>query len=54
MIATVTQIENLYWDLFNAYQDEQVKELSLQFAQQTYDNTQKQLNLKTVPEMDLL
>ncbi|HEX4021867.1 MAG TPA: TolC family protein [Acidobacteriaceae bacterium] len=54
VIATVTQIENLYWDLFNAYQDEQVKERSLQFAQQSYDNTQKQLNLQAVPEMDVL
>ncbi len=54
VIATTTQIENLYWDLFNAYQDEQVKERSLQFAQQTYDNAQKQFALKAVPEMDVV
>lgn len=54
VIATVTQIENLYWDLFNAYQDEQVKERSLRFAQQTYDNAQKQLQLQAIPEMDVL
>ena len=54
VIATITQIENLYWDLYNAYQDEQVTVRSLQFAQQTYDNTQKQYALQAVPEMDVL
>lgn len=54
VIATVTQIENLYWDLFNAYQEEQVKERSLQFAQQSYGNMQKQFALQSVPEMDVV
>ncbi|MHB8302877.1 MAG: TolC family protein [Acidobacteriaceae bacterium] len=54
VIATTTQIENLYWDLFNAYQEEQVQERSLQFAQQTYGNAQKQLELRAIPEMDVL
>ncbi len=54
VIATVTQIENLYWDLFNAYQEEQVKERSLQFAQQSYSNAQKQFGLQAIPEMDVV
>jgi outer membrane protein TolC len=54
LVATVTQIENIYWDLFNAYQDEQVQERSLQFAQQTYDNGKQQLDLKAIPEMEVL
>ena len=54
LIATVTQIENIYWDLFNAYQDEQVMERSLQFSQQTYEDGKKQLALKAIPEMDVL
>jgi outer membrane protein TolC len=54
LIATVTQIEDLYWDLFNAYQEEQVQEHSLQFAQQTYENGKKQLALQAIPEMDVL
>ncbi|MGO8720789.1 MAG: TolC family protein [Acidobacteriaceae bacterium] len=54
LIATVTQIENIYWDLFNAYQDEQVQERSLLFAQQTYDNGKKQLALQAIPEMEVL
>ena len=54
LIATVTQIENIYWDLFNAYQEEQVQERSLQFAQQTYDNGKKQLDLQAIPEVEVL
>lgn len=54
LIATVTQIENLYWDLFNAYQQEQVKERSLEFAQQTYRKGQKQLELRAIPQMEVL
>ncbi len=53
LTATVTQIENIYWDLFNAYQEEQVQERSLQFAQQTYNNAQKQLALQAIPEMEV-
>jgi outer membrane protein TolC len=54
IIATVTQIETLYWDLFSAYQKEQVSEHSLQFAQQTYDDAQKQFALQAIPELDVL
>src|SRR5215472_4887419 len=32
VVATVTQIENIYWDLVNAYQQAQVNEQSLAFA----------------------
>jgi outer membrane protein TolC len=51
---TITQIENLYWDLVNAYQDEQVKEHSLGFAEESLDREQKQLQLKAVPAMDVM
>jgi outer membrane protein TolC len=51
---TITQIENIYWDLVNAYQDEQVKERSLAFAEQSLDQEQKQLQLKAVPAMDVM
>ena len=54
VIATVTQIENMYWDLVNAYEQTQVDEQSSAFAQQTLDNTRKQLQLQSVPEMDVL
>jgi outer membrane protein TolC len=51
---TITQIENLYWDLVNAYQDEQVKQHSLAFAEKSLDDEQKQLQLKAVPAMDVM
>jgi outer membrane protein TolC len=54
VIATVTQIENIYWDLVSAYEQTQVNEKSSAFAQQTLDNTRKQLKLDSVPEMDVL
>jgi outer membrane protein TolC len=54
VIATVTQIENIYWDLVSSYQQTQVNEQSLTFAQQTLDNTRKQLQLESVPALDVL
>lgn len=54
VIATVTQVENIYWDLVNAYQDEQVKEHSLAFAQQNLQNDQKQLELNAIPAMQVI
>ncbi len=54
VISTVTQIENIYWDLVDAYQQAQVSEQSLAFAQQSFDNAQKQLKLESIPEMDVM
>jgi len=54
VIATVTQIENIYWDLVSAYEQTQVNEKSSAFAQQTLENTRKQLQLESIPEMDVL
>jgi outer membrane protein TolC len=54
VIATVTQVENIYWDLVNAYEDEQVKDRSLAFAQQTLQDDEKQLKLNAIPEMQVL
>jgi outer membrane protein TolC len=53
-IATVTQIENIYWDLVSAYQQARVNEQSLAFANQTLDNARKQLQLEAIPEMDVM
>ncbi len=54
VIATVTQIENIYWDLVSAYEQTQVNEQSFAFAQQTLDNTKKQLQLESVPAMEVM
>ena len=53
VIATVTQIENIYWDLVNAYRQAQVNEQSVAFAQQSFDNAKKQLQLESIPAMDV-
>jgi outer membrane protein TolC len=54
VIATVTQIENMYWDLVSAYEQARVNEQSLSFANQTLDNAKKQLKLESIPEMDVM
>jgi outer membrane protein TolC len=54
VIATVTQIENMYWDLVSAYEQTQVNEQSSAFAKQTLENARKQLQLQSIPEMDVL
>ena len=52
--TTVTQIANMYWDLVAAYEDEQVKTRSLDFAQKTLDSGRKQLALEAIPAMDVM
>lgn len=52
--ATITQIENIYWDLVSAYEQTQVNEQSQAFARQTLENTRKQLQLEAVPQMDVM
>lgn len=54
VIATVTQIQNIYWDLVNAYRQSQVNEQSLAFAQQSLENAKKQLQLESIPAMDVM
>ena len=54
VITTVTQIENMYWDLVAAYEDEGVKQRSLDFAEQTLDSGNKQLALQAIPAMDVM
>ena len=54
LIATVVQIGDLYWDLVNAYDNEQVGERSVAFATETLNVAKKQLGLQAIPEMDVL
>jgi len=54
VITTVTQIANMYWDLVAAYQDEQVKSSSLDFANETLTSGRKQLELQAIPAMDVM
>jgi outer membrane protein TolC len=54
VIATVTQICDIYWDLVNAYDNEQVGEHSVAFATETLNTSRKQFQLQAIPEMDVL
>jgi outer membrane protein TolC len=54
VIATVTQVENIYWDLVNAYESEQISERSLGFANKTLSDDQKQLQLQAIPAMQVM
>jgi outer membrane protein TolC len=54
VVTTITQIADMYWDLVAAYEDEQVKSRSLEFANQTLENDRKQLALQAIPAMDVM
>jgi outer membrane protein len=54
VISTVSQIENIYWDLVNAYQDMKVKERSLALAQKTLSDNQKQVQIGTLAPLDVV
>jgi outer membrane protein TolC len=54
VITTVSQIASIYWDLVSAYEDEQVKTASLDFANQTLTSARKQLELQAIPALDVL
>jgi outer membrane protein TolC len=54
VIATVTQVENIYWDLVNAYDSEQISERSLGFANKNLADDQKQLELQAIPAMQVM
>ena len=53
-IATITQVENIYWDLVSSYQDAQIKQRSLDYANETLSDDQKQLQLQNVPAMQVM
>jgi outer membrane protein TolC len=54
VIATVTQVQNIYWDLVNAYESEQISERSLGFANKNLADDQKQLELQAIPAMQVM
>jgi len=54
LLFTVNQIENIYWGLVSAYEDEQAKERALtQSTQLTADN-RKQLEIGTLAPLDVV
>jgi outer membrane protein TolC len=53
VIATVTQIQNIYWDLVNAFEDSKVKERSLALAQRTLEDNRKQVQLQSMAPIEV-
>jgi outer membrane protein TolC len=53
-IATVVQIQNIYWDLVTAYEDMRVKERSLALANQLLSDTEKQVKIGTLAPIEIV
>jgi outer membrane protein len=54
IITTVDQIENMYWDLVYAYENVRVQQESLAFAQRTFSDTKKQVEIGTLAPIEVV
>ena len=54
VISTVSQIQNIYWDLVTAYEDVRVKERSLALAQKTESDNRKQVDIGTLAPIEIV
>ena len=52
IITTVDQIENMYWDLVYAYENQRVREESLAFSQKTLSDTKKQVEIGSLAPIE--
>jgi outer membrane protein TolC len=48
IMTTVSQIQNIYWDLVNAYENVKVQQRALDLAQKTLSDTEKQVEIGTL------
>jgi outer membrane protein len=54
VIATVAQIQNIYWDLVNAFENVKVQQTALEFAQRTLTNNKKQVEIGTMARIEVV
>lgn len=54
LLYTIDQIENIYWGLVGAYEDEQAKEGALKQSSQLASDDQKQLEIGTLAPLDVV
>jgi outer membrane protein TolC len=54
VITTVDQIENLYWNLVYAYENVKVQQEALAFAQSTLEDNKKQVEVGTLPPIQVV
>jgi outer membrane protein TolC len=54
VITTVNQIQNIYWDLVNAYENVKVQQDSLALANKTLSDNQKQVEIGTLAPIEVV
>ena len=54
LLYTVNQIENIYWGLVSAYEDEQAKERALAQSTQLTEDNRRQLQIGTLAPLDVV
>ncbi len=53
VIATVTQIQNIYWDLVNAFEDVRVRQRALALAEKTLNDNREQVRIGTLAPIEV-
>jgi len=54
VVATVSQIQNIYWDLVNAYEDVKVKARSLSLAEKTLSDNREQVKIGALAAVEVV
>jgi outer membrane protein len=54
LLYTVNQVENIYWGLVSAYEDEQAKERALAQSTQLTEDNRRQLQIGTLAPLDIV
>ena len=54
VITTINQIENIYWDLVNAYENVKVQEESVRLAEKTLSDNKKQVEIGTLAPIEVV
>ena len=54
VITTVSQIQNIYWDLVNAFEDVRVKQESVDLANKLLSDTRKQVEIGTQAPIEIV
>ena len=50
----MSQIQNIYWDLVSAYEDEKVKERSLSLAEKTFSDNREQVRIGSLASIEVV
>src|SRR5205085_4520019 len=53
VVATVSQIQNIYWDLVQSYEDVRVRERALALAEKTLSDNKEQVRIGSLPPLEV-